>query len=91
MARKPATTNTPRTVTPAKTPAPARVAAPAPAPAVSSPVRNSPIPKVSTPAPVKKEITYEMIARRAYEIYLSGTGGSEQDNWYRAERELRGL
>jgi hypothetical protein len=36
------------------------------------------------------EITHDMIARRAYEIHLSGTGGSEFDNWCRAERELRG-
>lgn len=56
---------------------------------VSTPVRNTPIPKVATPA-ARKEITQEMIARRAYEIYLSGTGGSEIDNWHRAERELRG-
>jgi hypothetical protein len=35
-------------------------------------------------------ITHEMIARRAYEIWQSGTGGSEYDNWIRAEHELRG-
>ena len=39
---------------------------------------------------VSGEITQDMIARRAYEIYCSGTGGSEFDNWCRAERELRG-
>ena len=33
--------------------------------------------------------TQEQIARRAYEIYKSGTGGSPEANWYRAERELR--
>ena len=38
---------------------------------------------------VSGEITHDMVARRAYEIYLSGTGGSEFDNWCRAERELR--
>ena len=32
----------------------------------------------------------EEIARRAYEIWQSGQGGSEFDNWIRAERELRG-
>jgi hypothetical protein len=31
-----------------------------------------------------------MIARRAYEIWQSGSGGSEMENWLRAERELRG-
>ena len=55
----------------------------------STPIRNTPIPKVA--APVRKEVTQEMISRRAYEIHLSGTGGSDVDNWHRAERELRGL
>jgi hypothetical protein len=63
-------------------------------------VRNSPVPKkvaaksaAAAAAPVLAkpvEVTYEMIARRAYEIHLSGTGGGELDNWLRAERELRG-
>jgi hypothetical protein len=55
-----------------------------------SPVRNSAIPKPST-SPSKKpvEITHEVISRRAYFIHLSGNGGSETDNWYRALRELR--
>ena len=57
---------------------------------VSSPVRNSPIPKAA-PAPAKKEITYEDIAVRAYFIHCSGQGGSETDNWHRAERELRSI
>lgn len=57
-------------------------------------VRNTPIPKIAkksaaTVAP--RVITHDDIAKRAYEIYASGTGGSETDNWYRAERELRGL
>jgi hypothetical protein len=30
-----------------------------------------------------------MIAKRAYEIYLSGKGGSQMENWLRAERELK--
>jgi DUF2934 family protein len=29
------------------------------------------------------------IAKRAYEIYKSGKGGSDVENWVRAERELR--
>jgi hypothetical protein len=68
-------------------------AAPAkPAPAITStPVRNTAVPKpVSKPA-VKKEISHAEIAKRAFEIHCSGTGGSETDNWYRAERELRGI
>lgn len=55
---------------------------------VSTPVRNTAIPKVT---PIKKEITYDQIAKRAFEIHCSGTGGSETDNWHRAERELRGF
>ena len=55
-------------------------------------VRNTAIPKL---LPAKKkiaaEITRDQIARRAYEIYASGTGGSETDNWLRAERELRAI
>ena len=59
--------------------------------AASTPVRNTPIPKVAAAAPAKKEITFDQISQRAYEIWQSGTGGSETDNWLRAERELRGL
>jgi hypothetical protein len=55
----------------------------------TTPVRNTPIPKIS-PAP-RKEITHEMISQRAYEIFTSGSGGSEVENWLRAERELKGL
>jgi hypothetical protein len=51
-------------------------------------VRNSPIPRAVAPA-ARKQPTYEQIAQRAYEIWQSGTGGSETDNWHRAERELR--
>jgi hypothetical protein len=58
---------------------------------VSSAVRNSPIPKVAAPMPAKKEITHDDIALRAYYIHCSGQGGSEMDNWQRAERELRGM
>jgi hypothetical protein len=77
---------------PISKPAAAAAAAKA-APVVSStPVRNSPIPKVATPAPAgKKPITHADIAKRAYEIWLSGKGGSETDNWLRAERELKAM
>lgn len=83
---------------PAKTPARA-AAAKLPASGSSSPVRNTPIPKtVAAAAPMaapviapRREITQSMIAARAYEIYASGNGGSEADNWFRAERELRGV
>jgi hypothetical protein len=55
---------------------------------VSTPVRNTAVPK--PPASKPREVTHEQISRRAYEIHLSGEGGSEMDNWLRAERELRG-
>ena len=62
-------------------------------------VRNSPIPKTAAPTAAgkpastgsaAKAVTHEQIARRAYEIWASGQGGSDFDNWTRAERELRG-
>jgi hypothetical protein len=67
---------------------PAKVSAP-----VRTEVRNTAIPRITTPVAVaapRKEITQEAIAKRAYEIFASGQGGSETDNWHRAERELRG-
>ena len=68
------------------------VAAAVAAPAARSEVRNSPLPRPASPISggAKKEITRDMIAKRAYEIWQSGAGGSEYDNWIRAERELRG-
>jgi len=56
-----------------------------PAPS-STPVRNTSIPKAQSP----KQITYEMIAKRAYEISQSPQCSSEFENWLRAERELKG-
>jgi len=55
---------------------------------ISTPVRNSPVPKAQPVIRSKKEITQDQIAIRAYEIWASGTGGSEIDNWNRAIREL---
>ena len=31
----------------------------------------------------------DLIAQRAYQIHVSGEGGTDFDNWLRAERELR--
>jgi hypothetical protein len=68
-------------------------------PVAKTEVRNSPIPKPapaqqrpSAPSPSggQRQITPDAIAKRAYEIWQSGQGGSEFDNWLRAERELRG-
>jgi hypothetical protein len=68
-------------------PAPKVVAKAAP---VSSAVRNSAIPKgVAGTIMPKRDITQAEIAKRAYEIFQSGKGGSQLDNWLRAERELR--
>jgi hypothetical protein len=44
--------------------------------------------RTSTPTSGQQP-THEQIARRAYEISKSGTGGTPEANWYRAERELR--
>ena len=35
------------------------------------------------------EITQEMIAECAYHISQSGEGGTDEENWHRAEAELR--
>ena len=43
-------------------------------------------PAVST---VKKTISHEDIAKRAYEIWKR-EGGNERENWLKAERELKG-
>lgn len=55
-------------------------------------VRNTPVPRKSSNAATTavRQVTPELIARRAYEIYISGNGGNELDNWLRAERELKG-
>jgi hypothetical protein len=53
----------------------------------STPVRNTPIPRNGNP---RRQPTHDQIAKRAYEISISGSGGSELDNWLRAERELKG-
>jgi len=54
-------------------------------------VRNTAIPKLTlTKKSSVISITQDQIAKRAYEIYASGNGGTESDNWFRAERELRG-
>jgi hypothetical protein len=60
--------------------------------AISTSFRNSPVPR-NTPAPrsaAPREITQEMIAQRAYEIWQRGHGGSQDDHWHQAVRELNG-
>ena len=36
----------------------------------------------------ESDSSYDEIARRAYEIFESGEGGTAQENWEQAEREL---
>ena len=67
------------------------------APIAETAVRKTVAPKVAPLAAVAKAaskkapapITYERIAERAYFISQSGYGGSEDDNWLRAEAELK--
>jgi Protein of unknown function (DUF2934) len=76
MAKKP----TPKSTSKRPVAAPAKVVK-------TTPARNTPLPKASSPA--RREVTREMIAKRAYEIFCGGTGGDQMHNWLRAERELR--
>ena len=87
MAKKPANSNHSKK--------PMAKSAPARAPIASSRVRNTPIPRqpAAKPQPnmsIRREPTQAEIAKRAYEIWQSGKGGSQTENWLRAERELRG-
>lgn len=55
-------------------------------------VRNSAVPPKSAPAAARKVApTHDQIAISAYLIWKSGVGGSQEDNWLRAERSLRGV
>ena len=74
----------------AKAPAAAVPAAKAAASSPSKAAASIDVPPAKTTKSAATIPTYEQIAKRAYEIHLSGSGGSEMDNWLRAERELRG-
>ena len=55
-------------------------------------VRNSAVPPKSAPIAAKKlGPTHDQIALSAYFIWKSGVGGSQEENWLRAERSLRGV
>jgi hypothetical protein len=64
-------------------------------PVSMTPVRNTTLPPrqntTQTIPPKKMPPTREQIAKRAYEIWKSGKGGSQDENWFRAERELRSI
>jgi hypothetical protein len=64
-----------------------------PAPKKTTAVRNTAIPRKSSAANSRQSTdpTQDQIAQRAFEIYASGNGGSAEENWHRAQRELRGL
>jgi hypothetical protein len=47
-------------------------------------------PATRKPRATRPEITRADIERRAYELYLTGTGGDAFEHWLRAERELVG-
>jgi hypothetical protein len=87
MAKKPANSNK-------SSKKPISKSAPARASTASSSVRNTPIPrqpaKPQSNMSIRREPTQAEIAKRAYEIWQSGKGGSQMENWLRAERELRG-
>jgi hypothetical protein len=57
-----------------------------PAAPVVGAARSSAVPKAE---PQAKPISHDLVAKRAYELFISGKGGSQIDNWLRAERELR--
>ncbi len=74
-------------------PVPAKVIPAKSNPVAVTPVRNTVVPPKPAVIPARKPavVTHEAIAIRAYEIWRSGKGGSEQQNWVQAERELKGL
>jgi hypothetical protein len=82
MAKKSTPFVAPKTVAPAAKQAQPEVVS-------TTAVRNSPLPK-ATPAK-KAVITREQIAVRAFEISCGPNCGNQDDNWFRAERELSGL
>lgn len=40
---------------------------------------------------VEKFVRHQSVAERAYEIFASGQGGTAEENWVRAEKELLGF
>lgn len=62
-----------------------------PTPGVGAPSASprQAVPEARCESTATTGIAHEAIARRAYEIHLSGEGRSEIDNWLRAEGELR--
>ncbi len=93
--------SSPKASTNLKPASPAKVVGKASAKASAKPVAkpsSKPVkpaaaaPKAASKPKAKKAgaPTHEQIAARAHAISQSGEGGSEIDNWCRAERELKG-
>jgi Protein of unknown function (DUF2934) len=62
------------------------------APAAKSVAKAAAKPATKRPTTRKAkppEITDEMIAERAYYLAISGEGSSDEENWLRAEAELK--
>lgn len=56
--------------------------------------RASAVPPTKTKAPkptaTTTDVTSDMIAEKAYHLWLAGHPGGEHDHWIAAERQLRG-
>ena len=46
--------------------------------------------KASKPSATTSDVTNDMIAEKAYHLWLAGHPGGEHDHWVAAERALRG-
>ena len=57
--------------------------------AVSTPVRYSALPKLTTAAAAKPTVTADQIAAKAFELFAAGRPGGEVDHWLAAEAELK--
>ena len=75
------------------TPVVKTTAAPQPTPAITSRVENRPMvaPKAAPQATLRREITSDLIAVRAYTIWeqQGRPQGRERDNWLLAESQLK--
>ena len=59
--------------------------------ATESTASNAPLTSRATDTSVYPSVSEDQIRRRAYELYVQrgGVGGSQADDWFRAEAELR--
>lgn len=90
MAKKTTTAATPKKAAAKKVTAKVEVSVPA-APAVSAEQASiAAVQTNGTTDQAPKVVTYEMIAERAYDLYVRGIPGTAMDHWLQAERELKG-